>query len=436
MKENEKISLHKMSRNLLLELARDKGLQYEPGWTLTKISQSRKEDLIAGIEKMIPPKKKPYDGKDTPKDKGMGDLPKDIKDALENAVKDLDLGPGSPGSKNAYENALKNLKAKGGNDGNGDEAKQKMQPSNGSLEQMIMEKILPILEEEVLNKVVEADIPGNVKEEVGDVGEKVRKAIQNAVPKKIEVKGPSGKTIKLDRQHCAFEDLLKFIGIRSNLYMVGPTGSGKTRGAFEASKALDLPFYALSVGPMTTQSQIMGFYNGHGEYVSSMFRKAYENGGVFLFDEIDAANATVLTCMNQGTSADECAFPDAMVKKHKDFVCLAAANTYGRGADRIFVGRNQLDGATLDRFPILEWNYDEGLELEISGNVEWTKHVQNLRASAEKMKVRHIISPRASIVGAQMLEAGMKKSFVEESVIWKGLDSATVKRIKSNAKEA
>ena len=435
MKENEKISLNKMSRNLLMEVAREKGLQYEIGWTLTKISQSRKEDLILAIEKMTPKPKNPYEGE---KDgKGMGDLPKDIQDALKDAVKDLDFGDGNAGDddKNAYAKALEALKnmKEGDPDGKGG---QQMKPNNGSLEQMIMEKLLPILEKEVLDKVDKADIPGNVKEEVGDVGEKVRKAIQNAIPKKIEVKTVTGKTVKLDRQHCAFEDLLKFIGIRSNLYMVGPTGSGKTRGAFEASKALDLPFYALSVGPMTTQSQIMGSYNGHGEYVSSMFRKAYEAGGVFLFDEIDAANATVLTCMNQGTSADECAFPDAMVKKHKDFVCLAAANTYGRGADRIFVGRNQLDGATLDRFPILEWNYDEGLELEISGDADWTKHVQQLRASAEKMKVRHIISPRASIVGAQMLAAGMKKSFVEESVIWKGLDSATVKRIKTNAKEA
>ena len=434
MKENEKISLNKMSRNLLMEMAREKGLQYEIGWTLTKISQSRKEDLILAIEKMTPKPKNPYEG-EKDKGKGMGDLPKDIQDALKDAVKDLDFGDGNAGDddKNAYAKALEALKnmKEGDPDGKGG---QQMKPNNGSLEQMIMEKLLPILEKEVLDKVDKADIPGNVKEEVGDVAEKVRKAIQNAIPKKIEVKTVTGKTVKLDRQHCAFEDLLKFIGIRSNLYMVGPTGSGKTRGAFEASKALDLPFYALSVGPMTTQSQIMGFYNGHGEYVSSMFRKAYEAGGVFLFDEIDAANATVLTCMNQGTSADECAFPDAMVKKHKDFVCLAAANTYGRGADRIFVGRNQLDGATLDRFPILEWNYDEGLELEISGDVDWTKHVQQLRASAEKMKVRHIISPRASIVGAQMLAAGMKKSFVEESVIWKGLDSATVKRIKTNAK--
>jgi len=89
----------------------------------------------------------------------------------------------------------------------------------------------------------------------------------------------------------------------------------------------------------------------------------------------------------------------------------------------------------LDRFPVLEWNYDEGLELEIAGDEKWTKHVQRLRASAEKMKVRHIISPRASVVGAQMLKAGFKKTFVEESVIWKGLDRAQVKRIQANAKE-
>jgi cobaltochelatase CobS len=40
---------------------------------------------------------------------------------------------------------------------------------------------------------------------------------------------------------------------------------------------------------------------------------------------------------------------------------VATANTFGTGADRVYVGSLQIDGATLDRFAFLEWPYDEGL---------------------------------------------------------------------------
>lgn len=50
-----------------------------------------------------------------------------------------------------------------------------------------------------------------------------------------------------------------------------------------------------------------------------------------------------------------CAFPDKMVKKHKDFIVCASGNTYGTGADRKYVGRLEIDAATLDRFAFAAW---------------------------------------------------------------------------------
>jgi hypothetical protein len=41
------------------------------------------------------------------------------------------------------------------------------------------------------------------------------------------------------------------------------------------------------------------------------------------------------------------------------FVCIAAANTFGTGADRQYVGRNQLDESTLDRFRIGQIELDD-----------------------------------------------------------------------------
>ena len=47
---------------------------------------------------------------------------------------------------------------------------------------------------------------------------------------------------------------------------------------------------------------------------------------------------------------------------------LAAANTWGRGGDQQYVGRNQLDAATLDRFVLstLHVDYDTDLERDIA----------------------------------------------------------------------
>src|SRR5215217_6156820 len=84
-------------------------------------------------------------------------------------------------------------------------------------------------------------------------------------------------------------------------------------------------------------------------------------------DEIDAGNANVIIQVNAALSNGYCSFPDGMVQRHDDFIFLASANTFGDGASRQYVGRNQLDAATLDRFTTLVWEIDEELEEIMAG---------------------------------------------------------------------
>lgn len=121
--------------------------------------------------------------------------------------------------------------------------------------------------------------------------------------------------------------------------------------------------------------------------------------------------------------------------RHPDFCAIAAGNTFGRGADRQYVGRNQLDAATLDRFQTYEVDYDEQLESQIAGCDPWTHYVQAVRRALEKEKVRHVVSPRASISGARLISAGMALAKVEESCIWKGLDPAQRVRVAASASD-
>jgi hypothetical protein len=43
-------------------------------------------------------------------------------------------------------------------------------------------------------------------------------------------------------------------------------------------------------------------------------------------------------------------FACGMVEKHENFHCITAANTCGNGATLEFIGRNAIDGATMNRF--------------------------------------------------------------------------------------
>jgi cobaltochelatase CobS len=119
------------------------------------------------------------------------------------------------------------------------------------------------------------------------------------------------------------------------------------------------------------------------------------------------------------------------VNRHPDFVAIAAGNTFGRGASREYVGRQQLDAATLDRFTVFEVDYDEKLELAIAGNDDWTRYVQNVRKAVEREKIRAIVSPRASISGAKLLAAGLPMAAVAEATIWKGMDEAQRNRVEA-----
>ena len=231
--------------------------------------------------------------------------------------------------------------------------------------------------------------------------------------------------------HRDFPTLLKLASLRHHVFMVGPAGSGKTTLASQVAEALGLSFYF--TGALLQKYELLGYMDATGRYVGTSFRSAYEHGGVFLFDEVDSSDASALVAFNAALEQPQTDFPDGMVKRHPDFVAIAAGNTYGRGADRVYVGRTQLDGATLDRFTVWNLDYDEDLERALAGNDTWVDRVQALRAAALRLGIRHIISPRASYKGAAQLAAGFTRTQVEDMTVFKGLDPAQVRKIRETA---
>lgn len=229
--------------------------------------------------------------------------------------------------------------------------------------------------------------------------------------------------------HKCFGDLMHIVSCRNHAFLTGGAGSFKTSGAKKVAEVLGLECSAISVSAQTTESKLLGYMDAHGKYVTTEFRKRYENGGVFILDEIDNGNANTLAVLNSALANDDCAFADGMVKMHEDFVLIATANTFGSGANAQYVGRNALDKATLDRFDHVEWDYDNDLEMHIAPNKAWCKDVQAIRKAVSDLKIKAVVSPRATFGGAKLLASGMSYHKVLFAKIWKGLDADAVAKI-------
>ena len=224
--------------------------------------------------------------------------------------------------------------------------------------------------------------------------------------------------------HNAFDTIIRILKsskrINKNIMLVGPAGSSKSTTCSQVAEALGLNFYFMSVGLQTTKSDLIGFINAKGDYMSTPIRKAFEEGGLLLLDEFDATHSGVITILNSMLANDVCSFPDKIVKKHKDFVCMVACNTYGKGGSIDYIGRNRLDGATLDRFITVEMDYDDRLEEKLTNHSLWIRTVRKIRDNVKKHGLKVIVSPRASMQGADLLDAGFKIEEVLEMVIYKG----------------
>ena len=240
-----------------------------------------------------------------------------------------------------------------------------------------------------------------------------------------------GAKIELPEEphHKQFAQVLRAVQC-GNVFLRGPAGAGKTTLAEQVAKVLNVPFYF--TGAVASEYKLLGFIDAQGRVVRTPFREAYEHGGLFLFDEIDASAPAALLAFNAALSNGHMDFPDGVIKRHPDFKCIAAGNTFGQGADRVYVGRNQLDAATLDRYIFIDFEYDADLERALAGENDWTSYVQSVRVACDKLKLRHVVSPRASIMGNALLAAGETRTQVERSLLWRGLDAETVSKIKSN----
>ena len=218
--------------------------------------------------------------------------------------------------------------------------------------------------------------------------------------------------------HKVLPKVIKVLSAGLHVLMVGPAGTGKSHIAEQSAEALGIPSHGISLSPQTPASALLGYMQAAGEYVRTQFRECYEHGGLFHFDEMDNAHPSTLAVINGAIANGHMDFPDGRVKRHPDFRLVASANTYGRGPDRAYVGRQQIDAATLDRFVVVTVDIDEALEeaiclatgLDSTQVKQVLAYVRYLRTSALTYKLPLTFGPRTSHGMCALLNAGLTVS--------------------------
>ena len=302
-----------------------------------------------------------------------------------------------------------------------------------------------------------AQLLGIVRSLAGDAlnENRVRELINEALsrqeqprPLQINIDGIT-RTLPPKHRHPMFEKVLRLVSAGLNVLLVGPAGTGKTTLAHDVAEALGLEFGALHCTAGASESQVLGWLlptgdNGRFEYRPAEFARLYKKGNsLFLIDEMDAADSNFLLVLNGALANGSLSVPQNLeeprVMRGDNARIMAAANTFGTGADMVYVGRNQLDEATRDRFYLVFIDYDRNLERAIAGRAakpaqawqaaptdpqtiqadtealaDW---LDTVREKATAAKLRRVISTRAYQKAATARAAGIPSEEIRADLL-------------------
>lgn len=180
--------------------------------------------------------------------------------------------------------------------------------------------------------------------------------------------------------------------------LVGPAGCGKSYLPAGLAQELGVPFGLVPMTQGASTTWLTGAFTLDG-WITRPFVEIYEHGGVFLFDEMDAADPNMLLLVNNALANDQFQNPanGKILKKHEEFIPMAAMNTLGTGANRRYVGRERLDLATLDRWAagMVSMDFDHKLERRIFESIITAENVTDKEIVTEQIVKIEKVKPSA-----------------------------------------
>ena len=276
---------------------------------------------------------------------------------------------------------------------------------------------------------IQKDTKEQVNEEVNIMIEKFKSEMTGVITTHEIIK-PSGekKVLKGVVVHEKFDTVFKLVQADLPVFMSGPAGSGKNVICKQVAEALDLDFHFTNA--VTQEYRLTGFIDAMGKYHETEFYRAFKFGGVFFLDEMDASIPEVLVILNAAIANRYFEFPCGKIDAHPDFRIVAAGNTFGTGADNTYTGRYCLDGASLDRFSVVEIDYSKAIEKYITNfNTDLIDFCEAFRKVTRTAKIDCIFSYRAlSAITKLEGKLGLKDIFrmcVTKGI--KGDDLGTIK---------
>lgn len=231
------------------------------------------------------------------------------------------------------------------------------------------------VELQLLGEAVQLVIEGVVNNAVtSEVKDKIFNAVQEEIlrkygplPEIVEIRAPGKEPRPVTGTfHEAFPTVVKLVNMDLPVYLSGEAGTGKNVICKQVAEALNIPFYFTNA--VTQEHKLTGFIDAGGHYHETQFYKAFKDGGLFFLDELDASIPEVLIILNAAIANRYFDFPTGKVTAHKDFRLIAAGNTFGTGADNVYSGRYNLDGASMDRFNVIPIKYSDKIERAITDN--------------------------------------------------------------------
>lgn len=271
----------------------------------------------------------------------------------------------------------------------------------------------------------DTSVSESIKEEI-----KEKRIVTPKVPEIIEI--PDG-----DARHKEYDTIKTCLMAGIPVYLAGPAGAGKNFTVEQIAEELGWNFYFAN--SVQQEYKLTGFVDAGGKYHETEFYKACtdEKDCIFFLDEMDASIPEVLVLLNAAIANGYFEFPTGKVNlKNVHFV--SAGNTVGTGADDMYTGRMVLDQATLDRFAIIEFDYDKNIELKIAkGNLDLVNFVRDLREVASNGGVRATFSYRCikAVTELEAMNTLTLEKIIKITVV-KGMDTDSVRtlRVTGNSK--
>lgn len=287
------------------------------------------------------------------------------------------------------------------------------------LNDLIFEHLARVDSEELFNQVY-PDVRKRIVQEIGPI------------PEVHKVETPMGEHKFEGITHEKFDQVLSMVCNDIPVYLAGPAGTGKNVICKQIAEGLGLNFYFSNA--ITQEYKLTGFVDANGNYQPTQFFEAFNNGGVFLLDEIDASIPEVLVILNAAIANRYFDFPKyGKVEAHKDFRVIAAGNTLGTGANSDYTGRYCLDRASLDRFALIEVNYSPKIEAAITENDEdLIKFCHAFRKITDGAGIQCLFSYRSlDRIHKLSKQKDLSMQEIYEISLLKGLDKDDIKIIKA-----